>query len=162
MDDIDIIYKTYAQTVYKYLLSCTRSPSLAEELTQETFYQAVKSINRYDKSCKISTWLCQIAKHCLYKHIAKSKKEQSAELKDDYPSPSAVETDVLLRQTQTELLKAVHLLPENEREVVYLRLFGGLSFKEIGDIMGHTENWARVTFYRTRQKLREDVKYNEK
>lgn len=162
MDDIGAIYEKYAQTVYKYLLSCTRNPSLAEELTQETFYRAVKSINRYDGSCKVSVWLCQIAKHCWYKYIAKAKKESPAEELTECPSAVDVENDVLARQNRNELLKAVHYLPEKEREVIYLRLFGGLSFRDIGDIMGHTENWARVTFHRTKQKLREDVKNNEK
>ena len=63
MKDLDTVYRQHAQTVYKFLLSQCRDPQTAEELTQETFYQAVRSIDRFDGSCKVSVWLCQIAKH---------------------------------------------------------------------------------------------------
>ena len=65
MQSMDEIYQTYARTVYKYLLSKTQNEELAEELTQETFYQAVRCIKRFDGSCKLSTWLCAIAKNQL-------------------------------------------------------------------------------------------------
>ena len=66
MQPIEEIYREYAGMVYKYLISLTRDEGLAEELTQETFYQAIKSSNKYNESCKISTWLCAIAKKCSY------------------------------------------------------------------------------------------------
>lgn len=69
MDDMNDIYRQHAQTVYKFLLSQTRDPDLAEELTQETFYQAVRSIDRFDGRCKVSVWLCQIARHLWYQHL---------------------------------------------------------------------------------------------
>lgn len=69
------------------------------------------------------------------------------------PVPSA-EEGLLAREGQLALLRQIHDLPEERREVVYLRAFGGLSFREIGDVMGRTETWARVTFYRTKEKLR--------
>ena len=71
MQSMDEIYQTYARTVYKFLLSKTHNEYIAEELTQETFYQAIKSIHRYDGSCKLSTWLCAIAKNQLLAYIRK-------------------------------------------------------------------------------------------
>ena len=71
MDDMDAIYRNHAQTVYKFLLARCHDPDLAEELTQETFYQAVRSIDRFDGSCRLSVWLCQIAKHLWYQHLRK-------------------------------------------------------------------------------------------
>ena len=78
MDDMDAIYRSHAQTVYKFLRAQCRDPDLAEELTQETFYQAVRSIDRFDGTCKLSVWLCQIAKHLWYQHLRKHQRETAA------------------------------------------------------------------------------------
>ena len=152
MKDLDTVYRQHAQTVYKFLLSQCRDPQTAEELTQETFYQAVRSIDRFDGSCKVSVWLCQIAKHLWYQHLRKRKPEEPLP-EDGLPGPSA-EEDVLTRQGHLDLLRQIHALPPSPREVVYLRAFGGLSFREIGDVMGRSETWARVTFYRGKEALR--------
>ncbi len=156
--DMEQVYQEYAQTVYKFLFSQTRNAELAEELTQETFYQAVRSVDRFDGSCKISVWLCQIAKHIWYRHQKKHHREIAAE-EDvfEVPLPS-VEEEIVEKQGQVALLKKIHALPDPAREVVYLRAFGGLSFQEIGDVMGKTENWARVTFYRGKERLRGGLK----
>ena len=153
MEDMQTVYQRHAQTVYKFLLAKTRDPHLAEELTQETFYQAVKSVDRFDGTCKVSVWLCQIAKHLWYQQLRKQKREVPTEDLPQSPGPSA-EEGLLEREGQLDLLRLVHNLPEPAREVVYLRAFGGLSFREIGDVMGKTETWARVTFYRSKEKLR--------
>lgn len=153
MEDMQTVYQRHAQTVYKFLLAKTRDPHLAEELTQETFYQAVKSVDRFDGTCKVSVWLCQIAKHLWYQQLRKQKREVPTEDLPESPGPSA-EEGLLEREGQLDLLRLVHNLPEPAREVVYLRAFGGLSFREIGDVMGRTETWARVTFYRSKEKLR--------
>ena len=155
MDDMNGIYRQHAQTVYKFLLSQTRDPDLAEELTQETFYQAVRSIDRFDGRCKVSVWLCQIARHLWYQHLRRTRRETPTADEDlpEVPVPSA-EEGLLAQAGQLELLRQVHGLPEAQREVVYLRAVGGLSFREIGDVMGKTETWARVTFYRGKEKLR--------
>ena len=154
MDDMSQVYRQHARTVYKFLLAQCRDPDLAEELTQETFYQAVRSVDRFDGSCKVSVWLCQIAKHLWYQHLRRRRREVPLpEELPETPAPSA-EEGVLARQGQLDLLRRIHDLPEPAREVVYLRAFGGLSFREIGDVTGRTETWARVTFYRSKEKLR--------
>ena len=155
MEDMQTVYQRHAQTVYKFLLAKTGDEHLAEELTQETFYQAVRSVDRFDGSCKVSVWLCQIAKHLWFQHLRKRKRESPVPPEDlpESPGPSA-EEGLLEREGRMDLLKLVHNLPEPAREVVYLRAFGGLSFREIGDVMGKTETWARVTFYRSKEKLR--------
>ena len=140
--NMEEIYQAHARTVYKFLLSQCHDADLAEELTQETFYQAVRSIDRFNGSCKVSVWLCQIAKHLWYQHLRKRKPEEP------------LEEDVLTRQGHLDLLRQIHALPPSTREVVYLRAFGGLSFREIGDVLGRTETWARVTFYRGKEALR--------
>ncbi len=160
MQSMDEIYQTYARTVYKFLLSKTHNEDIAEELTQETFYQAIKSIHRYDGSCKLSTWLCAIAKNQL---LAYQRKHPTEETIDDYENLSVanVETEVFDRMQRIELMKKLHVCPEPFREILYLRIFGSLSFKEIGEIMGKTENWARVNFYRAKERLKREVEKNE-
>lgn len=163
MEDMREVYRQHAQTVYKFLLAKTRDEHLAEELTQETFYQAVKSVDRFDGTCKVSVWLCQIAKHLWYQHLRKQKRETPLSPEDmpEAPGPSAEER-LLEQEGRMDLLRLVHGLPEPAREVVYLRAFGGLSFREIGDVCGKTETWARVTFYRSKEKLRNGGAENEK
>ncbi len=155
MQSMDEIYQQYAQTVYKYLLSRIHNHDIAEELTQETFYQAIRSIHRYNQKCHISTWLCAIAKNQL---LSYQRKHPNHETLDDFDqSLESAENDVMLSLNRVELMKRLHSCPEPFREVLYLRIFGNLSFKEIGEIMDKTENWARVTFYRGKEKLRKDL-----
>ena len=163
MEDLQKVYQQHARTVYKFLLAQCHDPGFAEELTQETFYQAVKSVDRFDGSCKVSVWLCQIAKHLWYQQLRKRKREGPVSPEDlpESPGPSAEES-VLEREGRMDLLKLVHNLPETQKEVVYLRAFGGLSFREIGDVCGKTETWARVTFYRSKEKLRNGGAEDEK
>lgn len=160
MQSMDDVYQKYARTVYKYLLSKTHDENLAEELTQETFFQALRCVDRFDESCKISTWLCAIAKNQLMSY---QRKNPRLEKLDDYDqSVESPENHVMESVSRVELMKKLHLCPEPFREILYLRIFGNLSFKEVGEIMGKTENWARVNFYRGKEKLRKDLVNNEK
>ena len=149
------IYKAHSQAVYRYLLSLTHSEELAEELTQETFYQAIKGIERFDGSCKITTWLCSIAKNQLYSYYRKHPGTET--LEEGTQSNSSLEAEVMSNINRLEILKKLHLFQEPFREVMYLRLFGDLSFHEIGEVLGRTENWARVTYYRGKEKLKKEM-----
>ena len=156
---MDEIYQQYAQTVYKYLISKTHKEDLAEELTQETFCQAIKSIGRFDGKCKISTWLCAIAKNLYLAYLRKHPAHEDIE--EVEVQVNSAENEALENLGKMELMKKLHELEEPYREVTYLRVFGGLSFAEIGEVLGKTENWARVTFYRGKEKLRKEVQENE-
>ena len=157
MQNIEQIYEEYFETVYKYLFCLTHNGDIAEELTQETFYRAVKSINTYKGECKISVWLCQIAKNLWYDECKKNKKiaEVSEEYIENIESNDTAEENVILNDEKMKLYQKMQKLDEKTREVIYLRITGELSFKEIGIIMNQTENWARVTFYRGKNKLKE-------
>lgn len=157
MQNIEQIYEEYFETVYKYLFCLTHNGDIAEELTQETFYRAVKSINRYKGECKISVWLCQIAKNLWYDECKKNKKiaEVSEEYIENIESNETAEEKVISNDEKISLYQKMQILDEKTREVIYLRITGELSFKEIGIIMNQTENWARVTFYRGKNKLKE-------
>ncbi len=161
MEDLEQIYQQHAQTVYKFLLAQSGDDQLAEELTQETFYQAVRSIDRFDGSCKISVWLCQIAKHLWYQHLRKQKREVPLSAEEMEIPIASTEARLLEQQNQLDILRQIHTLPADSREVVYLRTFGNLSFREIGDVMGRSETWARVTFYRSKEKIKGGLTHEE-
>lgn len=157
MQDIEKIYEEYFETVNKYLFCLTHNNDISEELTQETFYKAVKKIDTYKGECKISTWLCQIAKNLWYDQCRKNKKFVSEEETDllNIQAPNTLEEQVISNDEKISLYKKMQSLDEKTREVMYLRITGELSFKEIGLILNKTENWARVTFYRGKNSLKE-------
>ncbi len=126
----------------------------AEELTQETFYQAIKSAKRYDGTCKVSTWLCQIAKHLWLQEINKRKRRETSSLDENVAfEKSNLEENLCQAAEKMQLIKAVHILDETAKEVFLLRITGAFSFKEIGEVFNRNEGWARVTFYRAKQKI---------
>ncbi len=156
MQDMEQIYKQYFETVNKYLFCLTHNNDISEELTQETFYKAVKKIDTYKGECKISVWLCQIAKHIWYDYCKKNKKviqveEELLKTREE----DTTEQKVISNDEKMLLYKKMQALDEKTREVIYLRITGELSFKEIGIILNKTENWARVTFYRGKNQLKE-------
>lgn len=135
MFDMDAAYREYAVMVYKFLLSLCYEEELAEELTQETFYQAVRSMDRYDGSCKVSTWLCQIAKHLWYREMERRKRKGTSELTADMESlEKPVEEQLLVKEEKMELFRKVHVLDEISKEIVLLRVTGAFSFKEIAEL----------------------------
>jgi RNA polymerase sigma-70 factor (ECF subfamily) len=153
---MESIYKEHARSVYKYLVSLSHNADLAEELTQETFYRAVYAIESYDGSCKVSVWLCQIAKHIWYQELDKRKKRRTQALNEDMPSAALPPEDrAILTGDKAALYKAIHALNKPMREVVHMRLSGEFSFAQIGEILGKSESWARTTFYRAKQKITE-------
>lgn len=158
--NMDEIYRRHAKSVYAFLLAKTADRMLAEELTQETFYQAVKSIGSFKGESSVSTWLIGIANNVLRGYFRKQKKQAEEELpKTEIAARGGTSTeDIVLRSMDTiSLMQAMHRLPEPYREVLHLRLTADLSFKEIGQIMERTENWARVTYYRGKEKLLKGV-----
>ncbi len=156
--EIKEIYQKNATMLYRYLCGLTQDAQLAEELTQETFYQAVKGIDRFRGECKVSVWLCQIGKNLWYKELEKRRKRKTVELDDAMPSGEDVEHSCLGNMEKVEIFRLMHNLDDATREVMYLRLAGELRFSEIANILGKTENWARVTYYRGKQRLMKGMK----
>lgn len=148
------IYKEYAERVYKYLMSLSGgNENLSEELTQETFLRAITHADSFDGRVKMTTWLCAIAKNLFISHMRKEKRRSDAEC-----SEISSNADILERMGQTEIYKAVHKLPEPYREIVLLKIHTDMSFSDIGEIFGKSENWARVTFFRGKEQLRKILK----
>ncbi|QNM04766.1 RNA polymerase sigma factor [Qiania dongpingensis] len=163
MDTMEVVYQKYAKAVYGFLLSKTNHPDLAEEMTQEVFYQAVKSAGRFKEESSVLTWLCSIAGHVWCNYLRKKKQERTVALEETAQEMSvgSAEDAAIGNWDSLRTLKALHRLEEPMREVMYLRLTANLSFREIGEIMERTENWARVNYYRGKEKIWKEVKKDE-
>lgn len=156
MIEFEEIYERYFKDVYKYALSLTHSPDLAEEITQETFFKALRAIDRFDGRCKLFVWLCQIAKNTYFTSKQRSGREDTLPEElgwDDY----SLEERFLDRESSFEIHRRLHALEEPYKEVFSLRTFGELPFQQIGALFGKTESWARVTYHRAKLKIKEDL-----
>lgn len=158
--DFDKLYEKHAEQVYRFLLRLCQDTHLAQDLTQDTFLKAMENIDTFDNRCKFSTWLCQIAKNAFYDHRRKVGRHSEEELPEDdsLVSDESMEDDVLDRQAAQEIRKCIHRLPEPYKEVFLLRFYGDLIYREIGEIFGKSEVWARVTYLRGREMLKERLK----
>lgn len=130
MDELTEIYEQHAEQVFKYLITLCRNADVADELTQETFYQAIRSIDNYNGDCKMIVWLCQFAKHTYYKYVDKQVKQPNQLHTDDISI--SLESVLIDSENKVELFRMIHLLEEPYKEIVLQRLLGDLSFKEIG------------------------------
>jgi RNA polymerase sigma-70 factor (ECF subfamily) len=157
MHSLDEIYEMYSKKVYLFFVSKTNNEELAEELTQETFFQAVQGIDRFEGRSSVLTWLCGIAKNVWLNYLKKHQEifsiEENVEIED--------KRDVNVQWEQKEILKFIHGMNDPMREVMYLRLISNLSFAEIGEIIGKSENWTRVTFFRGKQKIIKEILNDE-
>lgn len=162
-EKMEEIYVKYSRLVYNYLYKLTNNIEISEELTQETFYNAIKGIKNFRNECSVSVWLCQIAKN-KWKDYLKNKKYETIPLNDNLEflmSEENFEEKISSREELINFYEKVHNLDINTREVIYLKIKGEFTFKEIGKILGKNEEWARITFYRGKLKLKEEFK-NEK
>lgn len=164
MQDIDKIYKKYGEIVYKYIFCLTGNKDTTKEIVQETFLVAVKDINKFRGECKISTWLCQIGKYIWYKKLKKEKSQKEIPLdilQNTLIMEESIEENLCNRENKIKLFKKLQDFDEDTKNVMYLRIFGNFEYDEIAEIMNKTSNWARVVFFRGKQKLKEEFR-NEK
>ena len=156
MQDFDKIYAEYFSEVYKFVLTLCQNSVLAEEITQEVFFKALKNIESFKGECKLSTWLCRIAKNTFYDYAKKNNRQV------DYPleiiiSDENIEEKFADKETAYSIHKVLHKLNEPYKEVFWLRTFGELSFAQIGSLFDKTESWARVTYYRAKVMIKEEL-----
>ena len=154
MTDFQAVYEEYFTDVYKYVFSLCRDEHLAEEVTQETFFKALKNIDSFRGQCRLYVWLCQIAKNT-YFSLASKPKDISFE--DITASESSPEEAQLQQDSAFAVHRILHTLEEPYKEVFSLRVFGQLSFRQIGTLFNKTESWARVTYHRARMKIKEEM-----
>lgn len=157
MAEFESIYSQYFRDVYSFVLSLSRNEKVAEEITQETFFKALKSIDKFNGNCKINVWLCQIAKNTYFTYLDKQKRYDTDDIREK-TSENSIEAMILNKEETFRIHKVLHCLDEPYKEVFTLRVFGELSFKQISQLFVKTESWARVTFHRAKQKIQSMLK----
>lgn len=153
MNEFEKLCQENKEIVYRYLLALCRNEHLAEELTSETFYRAFIHIDRFRGECKVATWLCQIARNTYYKEIKKIQKNEPLETVLEIADSEHFLDKLYDKEQAMEIYKLLHSLGEPYKEVFTLRVLGNLSFKEIATIFSKTDTWARVTYYRAKERL---------
>lgn len=156
--DFGKIYSEYFSDVYKYAFSLCRNESLAEEITQETFFKAMRNIDKFNGTCKLFVWLCQIAKNIYFTFAKKQKHIVSGEVVENQDFSTDIENAYLDKENVRQLHIFLHNLNEPYKEVFILRVFGELPFSQIAELFGKTDSWARLIFYRAKKQLQEDLK----
>jgi len=148
------LYDACYMRVFSYAMTLSGDRELAEELTQETFFRAFSKGGEFRKESDEVTWLCAIAKNCFYDE--KRRQSKTGPIPEEIPDPGKeIEQAAADRDSSFRIHVALHALEEPYREIFELRVFGELSFRDIGTIFSKTENWARVTYHRARIKLQE-------
>jgi RNA polymerase sigma-70 factor, ECF subfamily len=156
LEDFEELYRLYSKKLFRYLVCLSGDRRLAEELLQETFYQAINSIFRFKGNSKVSTWLYQISKNVYLKHVSRTRRERLASLDEaeNTASPELLDAAMIVEEQNTNLTTAISRLNDPFREIIVLRIFNELSFKEVGDLFNRSEGWARINFYRAKLQLR--------
>lgn len=156
--EFEKLFEDYRELIFKYLLKMTRDASLSEELTQETFFRAYINYASLRDKEKAFVWLCQIAKNSYYAYCNEQKKQAPIDDCTNLTDGSDIEEAFLQSELSKKALLCLHELDEPYKEVFMLSVFGGFSLKDISDIFSKSESWARVTFYRAKQKLLEKMR----
>ena len=153
----DEIYESYFDSVYRYVLSLSRNPHAAEEITQETFFKALRSLGQFRGDSSVKSWLCAIAKN-IWISEQRKRKAQPIDEASSLPDPGISPEESIVRQDESmRIHRLLHRLDEPYREVFTLRTLGQLSFRDIGELFGKSANWACVVYLRARARLREEM-----
>lgn len=156
MTEFEQIYRTYFEDVYLYIRRLSGSEAIAEEIASEAFFKAMRSIGGFRGDCDIRVWLCQIAKNCYYTYLKKARYTESiddAKLPESAPGESTTEEQCIRRDEAAWIKRILHAVPEPYKEVFMWRVYAELSFREIGQIFGKSENWACVTYHRAKKMI---------
>ena len=161
MEDFEAIYVQHFDGVYKYVFSLCRNETVAEEITQETFYRAMEHIDKFEGKCKLYVWLCKIAKNTFLTYAKKQKRHVSeTDIDLSKQIEPSFENEILDKETVWKLHKLLHELSDPYKEVFSLRVFGELPFSQIGELFGKSDSGARLIFYRAKKELRRGLDEN--
>jgi len=162
-EEFEKIYIRYFNDVFHFLKKLSKDESIAEEITSETFFKAMRSMDSFRGETDVRVWLCQIAKNCYFSHLKKQQRLVDIDDIDDIEpldSKGTIEEQIVSRSDAMQIHLLLHKLAEPYKEVFMLRVFGELSFKQIGDIFQKTDNWACVTYHRARNKILKQMEAN--
>ena len=160
LDDLEKLCNLHYKYVKSYALSLCLNEALAEDITQETFYNAIKKIDTFKNDCKIETWLCSIARNI----YLNSKRRKQTENISDYPNlvaDSNLEDNVIKDENIKRILAEAVKLETPYKEVFYMKTLGDMPYSTIADVFEKTENCARVTYFRAKKQIEERVSDDE-
>lgn len=160
MSGFQEIYETYSRPVYRFLLALTRNETLAEDLLQDVFYQALLHIDRFEGRSSLYTWLCQIGKNAWLKECRRQKHHETCpmeEMGEMISKELTPEEQVIQREERMRVRQAIQRLSEPYKDVFILHTYADVKLKEIAELYGKSETWARVTYYRAKQKIIQEV-----
>ncbi len=153
MTDFEKIYRAYFNDVFLYVRRLSKDEHIAEEITSETFFKAMNSIEKFRGDCNIRVWLCQIAKNSFYSYCRKNRINVPLEAQEQADESNLIEEIQEDRDDAARIRKLLHEIPEPYKEVFMWRVFAEMSFKQIGEMFGKTDNWACVTYHRARSMI---------
>ncbi len=152
-EEFEKIYRRYFNDVFLFLKKLSKDENIAEEITSETFFKAMRSINHFRGETDVRVWLCQIAKNAYFSYLKKQQRIETIEDNDFPDNQETIEEQISKQYDAMQIHLLLHKLAEPYKEVFMLRVFGELSFKQIADIFQKTENWACVTYHRAKKKI---------
>lgn len=166
MKEFEKIYRTYFNDIFRYICRLSGSEHIAEEITADTFFKAMHTIDNFRGECDIRVWLCQIAKNGYLSYLKKVGRIDNIDdtvLLGVADSNETTEEQLVRHDEAVRIQKILHHIPDPYKEVFMWRVFAELSFKQIGQIFNKSENWACVTYHRARNKIKErlEVTYDE-
>lgn len=151
--EFEQIYKTYYLKIFTYVMSVLHDKDWAEDVTQDVFFKAFLSIDKFQNRSSEYTWIYSIAKNKCIDEIR--KKKDTMPLIDEVVGEEEIPSPENDNEKMSDIFDILNALEEPYKEVFNLRIFGNLSFKKIGSLFGKTESWARVTYHRARIKIQE-------
>lgn len=149
------LYEAFYMKVFSYVMTLTSDREDAKEITQETFFRAISTEHSFRGESDSYTWLCAIAKNLFIDEKRRHSRFEQVELEEQQDTGKSFEKSLMDSDTSIRVHRVLHEMEEPYKEVFQLRIFGELSFKEIGSIFGKTETWARVTYHRARIMIKE-------
>src|SRR3989339_84820 len=154
------LYDEYIQKIYKFVYFKTHHKEVAENLTSKAFIKAFEKIKSYDsRKASFSTWLYGIARNTVIDYYRTKKLNINVEDVWDLPAKNGLLEDVDNRMKLEEVGKHLKTLDVGQREIIIMRVWDDLSYKEIAQIIGKSEANCRMMYMRAVGKLKESVPF---
>ena len=153
--EFDEIYRLYSADLYRFIFGMCRNEASAMDIMQDTMLKAIEHFDRFRGDCSVKSYLFTIARNLYLDSLkkAENKNISSDETEQEFSDGNSFVDKLTDKESALSIHRLLHCLDEPYKEIFSLRVFAELSFREIGDIFGNSENWARITFFRAKKKL---------